>query len=331
MLAKPVPGGDHLGIEPQLPPPIEPMLASAGEPPTGDGWVFEPKWDGMRLVVRIAGQRRAATTRSGRDVTAGFPELDSAAAGWLTPVTLDVEVVALDGDGRASFQRLQERMHRSRPTPELVHRVPVTIVAFDLLHLGDHDLTSLPQAARRSALVDLAPPGVVICPSFDGDGEAVLEAAAAQGFEGIVAKRTDQPYEPGRRVKHWVKTKALTEREWVVGGWYWGEGKRAGGVGSLIVGGYDSDGRLRLAGSVGTGMDEAERARLGALLAGLETDESPFADPVPKSAQATFVRPEVVIQVAFTERTAEGRLRQPVYKGQRADKLASEVGWDSPA
>jgi bifunctional non-homologous end joining protein LigD len=304
------------------------MKATTGGMPTGPGWVYELKWDGMRVIADIAADGVRAWTSNGRDATAAFPEL-AALGPALAPVeaVLDGEVVALDDAGRPSFERLQRRMHVTNRV-EAANRasaVPVAYVVFDLLSLSGRDLTALPWRDRRRLLEQVAddfPPGIDLAGTFD-DGPSLLEVCTARGLEGVVAKRVDAPYVPGTRSRSWVKVKVRRHDELVVGGWGPGTGSRADGLGSLLVGYHDAlgDPLLRYAGRVGSGFTAAELARISRLLAPLGTDTCPFT-PRPPAAHARgarWVRPEVVVEVAYAEWTSDGRLRHPVYLSQRHD------------
>jgi bifunctional non-homologous end joining protein LigD len=312
------------------------MKATAGDLPVGEGWAYEIKWDGMRLVTEVEPAGVRAWSTRGRQVEVAFPELASL-AGALAPLeaTLDGEVVALDDTGRPSFERLQQRMHVASEV-EAARRAaeqPVAYVVFDLLHLDGHDLTGRPWHERRRLLDRLGedlPPGVDVAPVYD-DGPALLAAADARGLEGVVAKWRDAPYLPGERTRRWVKVKVRRHDELLVGGWSGGLGNREGTLGSLLVGYYPTPGSRALiyAGRVGSGFTAGELDRMVARLDALAADASPF-DPLPPPLHrrgAHWVRPEVVVEVAYGEVTAEGRLRHPVYLGERIDvDPASVVG-----
>lgn len=303
------------------------MKATSGPLPTGEGWAYEIKWDGMRVMADVAPDGVRAWSTTGRDALASFPEL-AALSPALAPLEalLDGEVVALDEQGVPSFGRLQRRMHVTSPA-EAIRRaaeVPVAYVVFDLLRLSGHDLTGRPWHERRDLLERIAddlPPGVDVPPVYD-DGAALLAAAEARGLEGVVAKRRDAPYVPGARTRHWVKVKVRRHDEWVVGGWSGGTGNREGRLGSLLVGAHDRPGgRLRYAGRVGSGFSVAELDRLGRRLATLTTPDCPFEPPPPPPHRrgARWVRPEVVVEIAYGELTTDGRIRHPVYLGERED------------
>jgi bifunctional non-homologous end joining protein LigD len=310
------------------------MKATSGTLPTGDGWIFETKWDGMRVLTEVGPAGVRAWSANGRDATVTFPEL-AALGPALAPVeaVLDGEVVALDAAGRPSFERLQGRMHVSSPV-EAARRavdVPVAYVIFDLLRLGDHDVTGLPWRDRRRLLEQVAddlPAGMDLATVYE-DGPELLAAVDRQGLEGVMAKRVDAPYAAGRRSPAWVKVKVRRHDELVVGGWSGGLGNREGKLGSLLVGYHDAPGDpvLRYAGRVGSGFTWPELDRVGALLAPLAADACPFDPPPPPLHRkgAHWVRPEVVVEVAYGEMTVEGRLRHPVYLGERSDKAAADV------
>jgi bifunctional non-homologous end joining protein LigD len=311
-----------------------PMKATSGTLPTGAGWIYETKWDGMRVLTRVGPDGVRAWSANGKDATVTFPELEALGPA-LGPVEalLDGEVVALDAKGRPSFERLQQRMHVSQPVEarRRAAEVPVGYVIFDLLALGGHDITGQPWRDRRRLLDQLAddlPPGISLATVFE-DGAGLLDAVRQQGLEGVVAKRADSAYLPGRRSPSWLKVKVRHHDELVVGGWSGGLGNREGRLGSLLVGYHPAPGAatLRYAGRVGSGFTSAELDRVGALVSGLGVDECPF-DPPPPALQARgahWVRPELVVEVEYGEWTDDGRLRHPVYLGQREDKAAADV------
>jgi bifunctional non-homologous end joining protein LigD len=241
---------------------------------------------------------------------------------------LDGEVVAFEG-GRPSFQKLQGRMHlgSEHAVRRLAASDPVAYVIFDIVFLDGRSLMAQPYEERRAVLLELGLNG----PRWQtpahhvGDGAALLELSRAQGLEGIIAKRLDCPYIPGRRSPGWVKVKNVRRADAVVGGWMPGEGGRTGRLGALVVGFHDDAGGLRYAGRVGTGYTETELARLGKLLEPLARDGSPFTGRQPPK-QTRFVEPELVCAVEYNEVTQAGTLRQPSYKGLRDDVDPAEVG-----
>src|SRR5919202_6421262 len=255
-----------------MPEHIVPMLARLAKLPADDGgWAYEVKWDGVRAIAYVAAGGLRLESRNLNEVTARYPEvagLANALGGH--EAVLDGEVVAFDGRGRPSFERLQGRMHLTTGVEGMARRIPVRYMAFDLLWLDGEDLMRLPYVERRARLEALELDGAAWRPPGDGrgDGAGLLAASAEQGLEGIVCKRLDSPYEPGRRGGTWLKVKNTRRQELVIGGWEPGEGRRAGRLGALIVGYYD-DGSLVYGGKVGTGFDARELVRLEGLLAPL--------------------------------------------------------------
>ena len=314
------------------PPPssLTPMLASSGALPTDDApWAYEMKWDGMRVLIAVEGGRLRLTSRRGNDVTARYPELRGLGeALGAIEVVLDGEVVALDDAGRPSFERLQSRMHVAAPAKvrQLVAQTPVVVMLFDVVWLEGHPTLELPYVERRRLLerLSLAGPSWQTPPNHVGDGAGVLRTAAELGLEGVVAKRLDSPYRPGERSTAWRKVKVVNGQEFVVGGWLPGKGHLAGRLGSLLVGYHEDGDGLRYAGRVGSGIDEAARGTLEAALAPLRRSSSPFVEP-PRLPEATWVEPELVVDVGFAEWTSVGSLRAPRYRGQRDDKDARDV------
>jgi bifunctional non-homologous end joining protein LigD len=315
---------------------LAPMKATTGDLPRGDGWAFEIKWDGMRAIGFVADGRLRLQSSNLIDVTGRYPELaplGEVLAGHR--VILDGELVAFDDRGRPSFSLMQQRMHVGSPreAAQRVAAVPVVWMIYDLLHLDDVDLFEVPYLERRRLLADLVPPG----PSWQvpahhqGDAEALFDAAKEQGLEGLVAKRIDSRYEPGRRTPNWRKVKVRLRQELVVGGWLAGSGEREGRLGALLVGYQVDDGaggrRLHYAGRVGTGFTQAELRRVGSILDPLATDQCPFdpRPPRPVDRAAHYVDPVLVAEVEFGEWTPDDRLRHPSYLGLRDDKDPADV------
>ena len=312
-----------------MPEELAPMLARTGPLPPDDGrWAFEIKWDGVRAIAFVQGGRLALRARSGRDVTPRYPELRPLAEALAgREVVLDGEVVAFDG-ARPSFQKLQGRMHLTsdHAVRRLAREDPVHYIAFDLLYLDGRSLLDRNYEERRAALAELGLAGPTWqAPAHHvGDGAALLELTRAQRLEGVIAKRLDSRYVPGRRSADWVKVKNVCSTDVVIGGWLPGEGGRSGRLGSLVIGIPDDGGVLRYAGRVGTGFTQAELVRLGGLLAPLARDESPFAGRQPPKL-TRFVEPRLVARVDYSERTQAGTLRQPSYKGLRDDVEPEDV------
>jgi bifunctional non-homologous end joining protein LigD len=317
----------------QLPGRIEPMLARTGELPPDDGsWAYEMKWDGLRALAYVSDGRARLLSRTGQDITRDYPELTSLGTALDgRQAVLDGEVVALGGDGWPDFELLQQRMN-ARPGPasqRLLSEVPVTYLAFDLLHLDGRSLLDEPYQQRRAQLTGLGLTGAhwQTPPSFTSEAGADVQAVSVQqGLEGIVAKRLASRYEPGKRTGSWRKIKNVRQQEVVVGGWKPGEGNRAGQIGSLLIGVQDAAG-LTYAGHVGTGFSQQTLRMLGELLAPLRRATSPFASPVPPehARPAVWVEPSVVIEVGFADWTKAGRMRAPTYRGLRPDKAPADA------
>jgi bifunctional non-homologous end joining protein LigD len=326
-----------------LPATLTPMLAAPGRPPSRglDGWAVEMKWDGVRALAFIETGRLRLVSRTGKDITATYPEV--AALARAIPhkqVLLDGEIVALTG-GRPDFEALQPRMHVSSASQasRLAEQIPVTYLAFDVLQLDGRPLAGLRYAERREIVESIVPNGARwLCPpSFPGeDLDSVRAASVANGLEGVVVKRLDSVYEPGARSGSWVKVKNLLRQEVVVAGWKPGQGNRTGLIGSLLVGVYEHDGtpaggphprRLVYCGHVGTGFTDETLRALTARLAGLRRPDSPFDGPVPSehARPAVWVDPSLVIDVRFTGWTRAARMRAPAYLGLRNDKDPADV------
>ena len=298
-------------------------------PPIGDIWAFEYKWDGIRAIARWHRGELTLWGRRGGEITQRYPELRDQIDALLgdRSAVVDGEVMALGDDGRPSFAQLQRRMHVADPAraQRLSRQVPAWYMVFDVMWLDDRSTMSQPYAQRREQLVELGlnrgqwqtPPG------SEGDGRAMLDAAADLGIEGIVAKRIDSPYLPGIRSDAWRKVRVGRRQEFVVGGWTPGKGSRTHDIGALLLGYHDKN-ALRYAGLVGTGFSRQTQQMLLSRLRSMTRSGSPFADAVPRR-DATFVDPEIVVEVKFTEWTPDGVLRHPSYLGLREDKDPQDV------
>lgn len=309
------------------------MLASpATSPPTGDGWVFEPKYDGVRVLAVALDGDVALITRNGNDKTPQFPEIATAlaelASAHEAPLVLDGEIVAVAPDGTPRrFESLQGRIHAMGA----VDQHDVAFIAFDVLVDGDQLLVAQPWSARRirleriDGLLDDDSPSLLrrsrVLGTVAGDA---LRRATREGWEGVMAKRADAVYTPGVRSRDWLKLKIEQREELVIGGFTAPQGSRTG-LGALLLGYYAPDGRLVYAGHTGTGFDRRTLEAVHRRLMRLVRRTSPF-DAAPRTnAAATWVRPELVAEIKFNEWTSRGRLRQPVFVGLRDDKDARDV------
>jgi bifunctional non-homologous end joining protein LigD len=305
-----------------------PMLASlADEVPNGEGWLFEVKWDGYRAVAYVRGGEATLVSRNGNDLTGRFPSVARAVAQAVkTPeCVLDGEVGALDEDGRMTFSAMQQ----GKSGTSYVY------VVFDVLEIDGRPVVDLPLTERRKrleALLDRRSRTVQLSEAFE-DGQALFDAAQEQRFEGIIGKRADSRYQPGKRNRDWLKIKTHGEQEFVVAGYTRGKGRRSSGFGSLVLAVRDGD-ELRYVGNVGTGFTDAELDRLLAKLRPFERKAPPFREvpkmPKVKKADVVWIEPELVVQVEFAEWTHDGHLRAPRYKGLREDKPAEEVVREEP-
>jgi bifunctional non-homologous end joining protein LigD len=318
-----------------MPASIRPMLAtlSASLPADQERWSFEYKWDGVRAIAYWDGRRLKIESRNQLEITHRYPELHALAeAMGSRTLVLDGEIVALDAAERPSFERLQRRMHvQDRGAiRRLMGEVPVYYLIFDLLYLDGRSLTSMPLIQRRDMLEELTLVGATwrLSPADVAEGQAMLEAARQQNLEGIVAKRLDSLYEPGRRSPAWLKIKIIARQEFVVGGWVPEGNQDRGRVGALMLGYYEPQARgarrLRYAGSVGSGFNAEWHRRLVALLAATPRTDSPFADAVPK-AGVRFVEPKLVTEVEYRRWPAGGMVQQAAFKGLRVDKDPQHV------
>jgi len=313
------------------PPPLAPMLPTATERPFSDPlWLFEPKLDGFRIMAVVRGGEARLFSRRELEATDQYP--------WLVreleqqpyrDVVLDGEVVAVDGTGRPSFQLMQNRASDARQ--------PLYYYVFDVLHLDGVDVRGVPLEQRRALLRQIAVPGerLRVVDAVDGDGAALYEAALRHGMEGVVAKRRDSRYESGRRSTAWLKVKATHTEEFVVGGYTRGEGARSDTFGSLLLGCFQPGANtLTFVGHVGTGFDARGLRDVLRRLDALRAERSPFDGPIPTTGRwgsrradgaVTWLRPELLAEVKFAERTDDGILRTPVFLRLRDDKAPSDA------
>ena len=320
---------------------VQPMLATLGTVESlrlaldDDDWVFEMKWDGIRALATVRGGEVTLASRNGVDLTATYPELAQLADAIDGDAVLDGEIVALGRGGRPDFSKLQTRMNlTTRAEISAAQKAaPVQLLLFDLIEVAGSSLVRERWTVRRDrlehAVTETA--SVKLPPVFGSHLDAAMSASRELGLEGVVAKRTDSTYLPGRRGASWIKVKHHLAQEVVIGGWRAGRGGRAGRIGSLLLGIPEPDGRtLRYVGRVGSGFTDAELVRLQKRLARSIRKTSPFSDlPAADSSDAIFVTPALVGEVEFAEWTGEkrgeGRLRHPSWRGMRPDKAAANV------
>jgi bifunctional non-homologous end joining protein LigD len=302
----------------------EPTLATLTQRRfSGENWLFERKLDGVRVICSRNGGTPTLWSRNKKIIDDSYPEIVAALAEQGGPdFVADGEIVAFDG-ADTSFAKLQQRIHLTDRKRIEATGVSVYYYLFDLLMFDHHDAGRLPLRQRKQLLrnaFDFTDP-LRYSDHRTGDGEKYFEYACAHGWEGLIAKRADAPYRPGR-TSDWLKFKCVKDQEFVVGGFTAPGGSR-NGFGALLVGYYD-DGKLRYAGKVGTGYNETVLRELSAQLTGIQRRTSPFDEQVPER-RPSWVEPEVVVQVKFSEWTTDGRLRHPRFTGVRNDKPATDV------
>jgi len=312
---------------------LEPMYASIGTEIPGDGWTFEPKYDGIRVLAFTTAADVKLITRNGKDKAAQFPEVVAAlkklASETKRAFLLDGEIVALIDGKPARFQELQSRMHVKEPRmiERLSTSTPAAIVLFDILVDGDDALITKPWTERRARLLKLVGKRTAshlwVTESIEGDGKKMLKRARRQGWEGIIAKRMDSTYEPGKRPRSWLKLKIEFREEFVVGGYTDPRNAREH-IGALLLGYFDRN-RFIYAGHTGGGFTRQGLSDMYKRLKPLERKTSPFEETPKTNEKAHWVKPEVVVEVKFSEWTADRRLRQPIFVGLRDDKDAKDV------
>ncbi len=331
--SKGVTAATEASVVPRIP---APMLATTVDRPfTREGWIFELKWDGVRALASVDDGKVILMGRSGRDETARYPEL--AALGRALrghSAVVDGEIVVMNEDGRPSFERLQSRINVGRDSDvrRAMRENPATYVVFDLLRLDGRDLMQTSLRIRKKTLHDVLTPveGVLYADHVERDGESFFSAVSRQGIEGMIGKRADSPYQPGRRSADWVKVKSWQAQSCVIAGWTGGRGRRSKQLGALILGVYEGQDLVHC-GQVGTGFDEATLGDLRRRLAALVVETSAIT-PAPRTSEpATWVRPELVCEVRHAGWTKQGILRHPAYLGLREDVAPRGCVREEPA
>jgi bifunctional non-homologous end joining protein LigD len=305
--------------------PIRPMLAKTGKAFDDENYFFEPKWDGLRAILFFQEGRIELQNRNLRDATPSYPELQKIRDRIRAKTAIiDGEVVVLREDGVPDFGRLQARfgVDDQNRVGVLAKTTPVTYVAFDLLHINGQDMITRPLVERKKQLKSIVKEGPYLLygDCIEAGGTSFFKEATSRGFEGVIGKESQSQYVPGLRTDYWIKTKKVDTTDCVVVGFSQGEGARAPTFGSLILAAYDENGKLRHIGNVGGGFSytvlEDLRKKLSRIITKTATVEGSVDSPTP----VTWVRPRLVVEVAYMAVTADGRLRFPRFKRLRTDK-----------
>jgi bifunctional non-homologous end joining protein LigD len=325
-----------------FPKSVEPMHATLTDRAfSAEGWLFEPKLDGVRAIAYKNGSSVRLNSRRGLDCTRQYPLIAEELTQQLEDeVILDGEIVSPDDNGIPSFQRIQQRLGLQRDSDirKAESLYPVLYYVFDVLYAGGYDLRGVPLSKRRDLLQRtlVTTDRVLLIEPFEEDGLEAYDAVRQVGLEGLIAKQANSLYESGKRSRSWLKVKATEEQEFVVGGFTQGEGGRSDSFGSLLLGYYDGSGpdRLMYVGNVGTGFDDKTLRSLRERLETLKSEESPFLQPINRSGMhfgrakdtaVTWVKPELIAQVKFAQWTDDGHLRAPSFLGLRDDKAPLDV------
>jgi bifunctional non-homologous end joining protein LigD len=324
------PGDYAEAVKTSFPSKLSPMLASpAASPFSDEKWYFEPKLDGFRTLAFVNDGKVLLQSRRGFNVTEHYSALiESLKRQPTSQLILDGEIIALDSKGKLCFQCLQgylKSINRTK-TSEIEPPSAIIYYVFDILYLDGYDLRGVPLKQRKELLRSIINPDeqVRLVEHFSTDGQTVYRVAIENGLEGIVAKRQESLYEPGKRSSNWLKIKAVTSEDFVVGGFTSGTGNRANTFGALLLGYYD-EGNLQYAGNVGSGFDNETLLKIRKLLETISKKKSPFYSEIENSAGITWVKPELVVEVKFAEWTKDGRLRAPVFLRVRDDKPAATI------
>ncbi len=308
------------------------MLGKLGPlPSSSEGWGFEFKWDGLRAITYWDGERVRMESRNRLDITFRYPELHDLGKSLGQNAIVDGEIVAMDAHGRPSFSRLQQRMHVDKAAALKARlNVRINYYLFDVLYLNGTTLLDQTYAQRRELLerLGVAHPFTRVPPSYRGEGQDILTVARQHGLEGIMCKRLDSPYLPGRRSGDWRKVKVVNSREFVIGGFKYVQGDQSR-IGSLQLGAYDTDLRLRFVGGAGTGFSDTDHKILLSRLEPIRASRNVFEDPIERG-DVVFVEPKYVAQVEYRRWPVGGQIQQAAYKGLRIDKPAGDVRLEEP-
>lgn len=318
---------------------LQPMLATLGRSvPSGKDWIFEPKYDGIRVLAFATAGAVALISRNGHDKAAQFPEIVAALTDLVEeigePVVLDGEVVAIVDGRLGRFEAIQGRMHTqdARKIQRDAAEQPAAFVTFDILLRGEDVLVAEPWRKRRKALEEVLrgrTNDTLRLSDVADDHRRLLEQARREHWEGLIAKRATSTYRPGQRSRDWVKVKLENQQELVVGGWTEPRGSREH-IGAILLGYYDADGNFVYAGHTGGGFDRRSLAEMHRRLKPLERKTPPFSTKPRTNQPAHWTSPRVVVEVRFNEWTKDGKLRQPVFLGFRDDKDPKEVVRELP-
>ncbi|HLQ32347.1 MAG TPA: non-homologous end-joining DNA ligase, partial [Chloroflexota bacterium] len=315
--------------EAPMPRSIEPMMATlAAKPFSHPKWLYEVKWDGIRAVAFVTSDGVRLMSRRGNDCTAQYPELAGIGRELkAAECIIDGEIVAYDEKGIPNFHLLQQRMNlqRTADIQRAQAEVPVGMQVFDLLYLDGRDLRKLPLVQRKALLRHvLQPKGFLFFSDHvEGEGEAFFKAATAKGLEGVVAKEKDSAYLSGKRSQSWLKLKATKEMDCVIGGWTEGEGARKA-LGSVVLGLYQPDGKLRFVCNAGSGFDQRTLETTLDMLRPIEITKHPFARKPDPPERYHWVEPRYVCRIKYSNFTPEGYVRHPVFLGLRPDKAPED-------
>jgi bifunctional non-homologous end joining protein LigD len=305
--------------------PIRPMLAKTGKAFDDENYFFEPKWDGLRAILFLRDRKLELQNRNLRDATGSYPELQGIKSEIRAKTAIiDGEVVVLGKDGTPNFGSLQARFGVEDPkrVSVLAKTTPVTYVAFDLLHIDGQDMIAQPLIDRKKRLKSIVKEGPYLLygDHVEAEGTRYFTEATSRGFEGVIAKESKSQYVPGLRTDFWIKVKKVNTTDCVVVGFSEGEGARVPTFGSLILAAYDGDGVLKHVGNVGGGFSNESLEEVKKKLSKLLTETPTVQGSVDSPTPVTWVKPRIVVEVAYLAVTNDGRLRFPRFKRIRTDK-----------